>query len=81
MTRHEYAAAARAKGLADSTIRAAASADAAAFDRHLAPVRDRRVDPVVRPFDRQRDHRVGRQQLARPTSACRPDLGDVWVTR
>lgn len=79
MTRSEYRAAARAQGLADATIRPASAPDARSFDRHGAPMRARRVDPVVRPFDRQRDHRVGRQQMARPTSTCRPDLGDCWV--
>lgn len=79
MTRAEYRAQARARGLASTGLGETGRDVPALYERGLAPVRARRVDPIVRPFDRQRDHRVGRQAQAFPTSTCRPDLGDVWV--
>lgn len=79
MTAAEYRRQARAQGLGAHRLGTAVSPDARAYEREFAPVRDRRVDPVVRPFDRIRDKRIGAASIARPTGSCRLDLGEVWA--
>lgn len=47
------------------------------FDRTGTPLRTRNVDPIVRPFDRVRDHPV--RQTVRLWGGRRVDQGEVWA--